>query len=96
MLLLDEAQELTRNGGQHMMTLRRFLRTKRQKKVIAFFAGTTTSLANCYPTEEQCESSREGESGERYFHSGTALYEPTSERRFTLENNIIQFKLIYF
>lgn len=75
-LVFDEAQELSRDGGDLLHTLREFLRCKREKDVVAFIAGTNTTLANCYPTEEQGKSSREGEVAGTHYMSGTALYEP--------------------
>ena len=79
-LLFDEAQELSRDHAAHMTDLRKFLRKKRRnRKVVAFIAGTNHSLANCYPTKEQRYSSREGEPVAQYYQSGLELYPPIIE-----------------
>ena len=49
------------------------------RKVVAFITGTNHSLANCYPTEEQRQASREGEPSADFYESGTELYPPIIE-----------------
>ena len=78
-LIFDEAQELSRDSAIHMLQLRKFLRKKRRRQVVAFIAGTNHSLANCYPTQAQRTSSRKGEDEKNYHTSGSELYEPLFE-----------------
>jgi len=79
-LLFDEAQHLTQGDTKNLFTLRKFLRKRRaEQKIVAVFAGTTTSLANCYPTVEERKSSRNGEPEKNYIKSGYNLYDPIFE-----------------
>jgi hypothetical protein len=86
-LLLDEAQDFAigtdrtgTNKTNKLEGLRKLLRRKRKsQQVIIFVAGTHTTLANCYPTDEERKSSREGESKEDYYDSGPFLYPPIYE-----------------
>jgi hypothetical protein len=80
LLVFDEAQQLSKGQSAGLLTLRKFLRRKRENVcVVALLAGTTTCLANCYPPEAQRASSREGETHDTYYQSGNCLYGPIWE-----------------
>ena len=78
-LIFDEAQELAKNSGMHLKALRKFLRKRRDYKTVAFFAGTSQNLANCYPPEEERRSSREGEPTSDFYKAGKTPNPPLFE-----------------
>ena len=78
-LIFDEAQELSRDSSIHMLDLRKLLRRRRKRNVVAFIVGTNLSLVYCHPAEEQRRSSREGLAEGDYFASGNELHPPIFE-----------------
>mmetsp|Transcript_2113 Transcript_2113/g.5243 ORF Transcript_2113/g.5243 Transcript_2113/m.5243 type:complete len:417 (-) Transcript_2113:574-1824(-) len=84
-LMFDEAQHLLEakaplqsgDGTPHtpFESLRSFLRHRRPSmQIVAVYAGTSTSLGDCYPDYDERHASREVQSGE--YKSGFGLYPP--------------------